>query len=159
MLVRHTAGIIQSICLLSPRSLLLLLLLLLSLLFVITFTQCIYNYIPETNHASRVYNATATLQLQYMLLYSYSTMLLVLLLPELNVLYFYITTFRSTCAVPIVQDIFWKILKGFQLPLLLLVSLLHPTLTCLLFLSPSFALIFILSLCYLCTNAVSVIGH
>jgi steroid 5-alpha reductase family enzyme len=38
-----------------------LLLLLLLLLLFITFIWCIYNYIPETNHVSRVYNVSAVL--------------------------------------------------------------------------------------------------
>jgi hypothetical protein len=37
------------------------LLLLLLLLLLIFFMQGIYNYIPETNHASRVYSVTAIL--------------------------------------------------------------------------------------------------
>jgi len=36
-------------------------LLLLFLLFVITFMQGIYNYIPETNSISRLYSVAATL--------------------------------------------------------------------------------------------------
>jgi hypothetical protein len=47
----------------------------------------IYNYIPETNLVSRVYS------LQLLCIYN-ST-----LFPMLNVLYFYISTFRSMCAV------------------------------------------------------------
>ena len=45
---------------------LLLLLLLLLLLFVVTFMQGIYNYVPETNHVSGTYSATAILWLQLM---------------------------------------------------------------------------------------------
>ena len=33
----------------------------------ITFMQCIYNYIPETNHVSRVYSVVAILYLQFIL--------------------------------------------------------------------------------------------
>jgi len=47
------------------------------------------------------------------------------------------------------------VLKWFQLPLLLLVSLLQPRLTCLLFLSPSFVLIFILFLYFLFVLVIS----
>jgi hypothetical protein len=54
--------------------------------------QCIYNYISETNHVSRVYNYAAIVYLQFIAH--------VLLFPMLNVLYFYISTFPSTCAVP-----------------------------------------------------------
>jgi hypothetical protein len=39
--------------------------LLLLLLFII-FMQGIYNYIPETNNVSRVYNVTAILWIQFM---------------------------------------------------------------------------------------------
>ena len=51
----------------------------------------IYNYIPETNHVSSVYSVAAVLCLQ--------SMLHVMLLPVLNVLYFYISTSRSMCEV------------------------------------------------------------
>jgi len=54
--------------------------------------QCIYNYIPETNRVSRIYSFAAILYLQFMVH--------VMLFPMLNVLYFYISTFRSMCAVP-----------------------------------------------------------
>jgi hypothetical protein len=37
------------------------------LLFVITFMQCIYNYVLQTNRVSMVYNFTATLYLKFML--------------------------------------------------------------------------------------------
>jgi hypothetical protein len=33
----------------------------------LTFMQCIYNYIPETNHVSRVYSVAAVLYLQFVL--------------------------------------------------------------------------------------------
>ena len=52
----------------------------------ITFMLCIYNYVPETNHVSRVRNVAAVLYLQFMV-------------PTCNaishvthVLYFYIST-------------------------------------------------------------------
>jgi len=62
-----------------------------------------------------------------------------MLFPILNILYFYISTFRSVCAVPKMafflvpqfcafsvnwSSIFWIILRWFQLPILLLISLL-----------------------------------
>jgi len=37
------------------------LLFLLLLLFVVTFVQCIYNYIPETHSVSRVYSVAGVL--------------------------------------------------------------------------------------------------
>ena len=51
--------------------------------------QCICNYMLEANHISRVAD---TLWLQYTVH--------VMLFPMINVLYFYITTFRSKCAAP-----------------------------------------------------------
>ena len=35
------------------------------IILVITFMQGIYNYIPETNHVSRVYSVAAILYLQF----------------------------------------------------------------------------------------------
>jgi hypothetical protein len=52
----------------------------------------IYNSIYETSHVSRVYKVAAVLCLQFMLH--------VMLFPMLHVLYLYISTFRSMCAVP-----------------------------------------------------------
>ena len=54
--------------------------------------QGIYNYIPETNYIPREYSVAAILLLPFMVLIS--------LVSVLNVLYFYISTFRSMCAVP-----------------------------------------------------------
>ena len=52
----------------------------------------IYTYIPETNHVPREYSVAAILLLLFMVLISLVSML--------NLLYFYISTFRSMCAVP-----------------------------------------------------------
>ena len=54
--------------------------------------QDIYTYIPETNNVPREYIVAAILLLLFMVLLS--------LVPVLNLLYFYISTFRSTSAVP-----------------------------------------------------------
>ena len=54
--------------------------------------QGIYTYIPETNYVRREYSVAAILFLLFMVLIS--------LVPVLNLLYFYISTFRSICAVP-----------------------------------------------------------
>jgi len=54
--------------------------------------QGIYTYIPETNYVPREYSVAAILLLQFMVLIS--------LVSVLNLLYFYISTFRSMCAVP-----------------------------------------------------------
>ena len=49
--------------------------------------QGIYTYIPETNYVARVYKVAAILLLLFMVLIS--------LVSVLNLLYFYISTFRS----------------------------------------------------------------
>ena len=54
--------------------------------------QGIYTYIPETNCAPGEYSVAAILLFLFMVLIS--------LVPVLNLLYFYISTFRSMCAVP-----------------------------------------------------------
>ena len=45
------------------------------------------SYLPETNHVSTVYSVAAVLYLQFVL-------------PAKYFLYFHISTFRGTCAVP-----------------------------------------------------------
>ena len=54
--------------------------------------QSIYTYIPETNYVSTEYSVAATLLLLFMVF--------LLLVSVLNLLYFYISTFQSMCAVP-----------------------------------------------------------
>jgi len=54
--------------------------------------QGIYTYIPETNCVPREYSVAGILLLLFMML--------ILLVLVLNLLYFYISTFRSMCAVP-----------------------------------------------------------
>jgi len=54
--------------------------------------QVIYTYIPETNYVPREYSIVAILLLLFMVLIS--------LVSVLNLLYFYISSFRSVCAVP-----------------------------------------------------------
>ena len=54
--------------------------------------QGIYAYIPDTNYVPREYSVAAILLLLFMVLMS--------LVSVLNLLYFYISTFRSMCAVP-----------------------------------------------------------
>ena len=66
------------------------------LLIFIAFMQGIYDYIPETNHISRAYSVAALFCLQFMVH--------VIVVPLLNALYFYISAFRSTCAVPNMSD-------------------------------------------------------
>ena len=59
---------------------------------IISFMQGIYTYIPETNYVPREYSVAAILLLLFMVLIS--------LVSVLNLLQFYISTFRSVCAVP-----------------------------------------------------------
>ena len=54
--------------------------------------QGIYTHIPETNYVPREYSVAAILLFLFRVLIS--------LVPVLNLLYFYISTFRSVCAVP-----------------------------------------------------------
>ena len=54
--------------------------------------QGIYTYIPETNYVPRECGVAAILLLLFMVLES--------LVSVLNLLYFYISTFRNMCAVP-----------------------------------------------------------
>ena len=54
--------------------------------------QGIYTYISETNHVPREYSVSAVLSLLFMVSIS--------LVPVLALLYFYVRTFRSMCAVP-----------------------------------------------------------
>ena len=53
--------------------------------------QGIYTHIPETNYVPMEYSVAAILLFLFMVLIS--------LVPVLNLLYFYISTFRSMCAV------------------------------------------------------------
>jgi len=52
----------------------------------------ICNYVPGTNYVPREYSVAAILLLLFMVLVS--------LVSVLNLLYFYIGSFRSVCAVP-----------------------------------------------------------
>jgi len=63
-----------------------------TVIIIITFMQGIYTYIPETNYVPREYIVAAILLLLFMVLMS--------LVSLLHLLYFYISTFRSICAVP-----------------------------------------------------------
>ena len=63
-----------------------------TIIIIISFMQGIYTYIPETNCVPREYSVAAILWFLFMVLIS--------LVSVLNLLYFYISTFRSMCAVP-----------------------------------------------------------
>ena len=58
-----------------------------------TFMQGIYNYIPETNHVSKVYSVAAVVHLQFV-------PHVIVILPLRYVLHLYISTSHSLCAVP-----------------------------------------------------------
>ena len=62
------------------------------IIIIVSFIQGIYIYIPETNYVAREYSISAILLLLFMVLIS--------LVSVLSLLYFYISTFRSMCAVP-----------------------------------------------------------
>jgi len=66
------------------------------IIIIISFMQGIYTCIPETNYIPREYSVAAVLLLLYMVLIS--------LVPVSNLLYFYISTFLSRCAVPNMAD-------------------------------------------------------
>jgi len=65
--------------------------------------QGIYTYIPETNYVPREHSDAAILLLLFMVFIS--------LVSVLNLLYFYISTFRSMCAVPNMA-VFWSFLTS-----------------------------------------------
>ena len=71
-----------------PRSIIIII-----IIIIISFMQGIYTYIPETNYVPREYSVAAILLLLFMVLIS--------LVSVLNLLYFYISTFRSMCGVHI----------------------------------------------------------
>ena len=60
-------------------------------IIIIIFMQGIYTHIPETNYVPTEYGVAAILLFLFMVLIS--------LVSVLNLLYFYISTFRSMCAV------------------------------------------------------------
>ena len=61
--------------------------------------QGIYTYISETKYVPREYSVAASLLLLFMVLIS--------LVSVLNLLYFYISTFRSMCEMPNMA-VFWS---------------------------------------------------
>ena len=65
--------------------------------------QDIYTYIPETNCVPTEYSVAAILLLLFIVL--------ILLVSVLNLLCFYISTFRSVCAVPNMA-VFWSFLTS-----------------------------------------------
>ena len=73
------------------------------IIIIISFMQGIYTYIPETNYVPREYSVAAILSLLFMVLIS--------LVSVLNLLYFYISTFPSMCALPNMA-VFWTSLTS-----------------------------------------------
>ena len=61
------------------------------IIIIISFMQGIYTHIPETNYVPREHGVAAILMFLFMVLTS--------LVSVLNLLYFYISTFRRMCAV------------------------------------------------------------
>jgi hypothetical protein len=59
---------------------------------IASLMQGIHTHIPETNHVPRGYIVTAILSLLFMVP--------LFLFPALALLFFYVSTFRSMCAVP-----------------------------------------------------------
>jgi len=62
------------------------------MIIIISFMQGSYSYIPNTNYVPTEYSVAAILLLLFTVL--------IPLVSVLNLLYFYISTFRSLCAVP-----------------------------------------------------------
>ena len=62
------------------------------IIIITSFMQGIYTHIPETNYVPREYGVAAILLFLFMELIS--------LVSVLNLLYFYVSTFLSMCAVP-----------------------------------------------------------
>jgi hypothetical protein len=63
-----------------------------TIIITVSFMQGIYTHIPTTNHVPKEYNVAAILSLLFMVPIS--------LAPVLTLMYFYISTFQSMCAVP-----------------------------------------------------------
>ena len=63
----------------------------------------VYTYIPETNYVPREYSVASILLLLIMVLIS--------LVSVLNLLYFYVSTFPTMCAVPNMA-VFWSSLTS-----------------------------------------------
>ena len=62
------------------------------IIIIVSFMQGIHTHIPKTNHVPREHNVAAIQSLLFMVPLS--------LVPVLALLYFYVSTFRSMCAVP-----------------------------------------------------------
>jgi len=76
------------------------------IIIIISFMQGIYTYISDTNYVPREYSVAAILLLLFMVLISLGSVL--------NILYFYISTFRIMCSVPNMV-VFWSSLLNVSL--------------------------------------------
>jgi len=74
------------------NSIIIIIIIIITIIIIISFMQGRYTYIPETNYVPREYSVAAILLLLFVVFIS--------LVSVLNRFYFYISTFRSTCAVP-----------------------------------------------------------
>ena len=70
----------------------LIIIIIITIIIIISFMQGVYTYFPKTNDVPREYSVAAILLLLFMVLGS--------LVSVLNLLYFYIISFRSMCSVP-----------------------------------------------------------
>jgi hypothetical protein len=77
---------------LSSVIIIIIMIIIIIIIIIVSFMRCIYTYIPETNHVPREHIVAAILSLLFMVPIS--------LVPALVLLYFYVSTFRSMCAVP-----------------------------------------------------------
>ena len=62
------------------------------IIIIVSFMQGVYIHIPETNYVPTEYSVAAVLLFLFILL--------IYLVSVLNLLYFYISTFRSMCSLP-----------------------------------------------------------
>jgi len=87
----------------SSKDIIIIINIIIIIIIIISIMQGIYTYIPETNYVPREYSVAAILLLLFMVLIS--------LVSVLNLLYFYISTFRNMCAVPNMA-VFWSFLTS-----------------------------------------------
>jgi hypothetical protein len=73
----------------TPDSIIIIIIIIIFIIIIISFMQGIYKYIPEGNNVPREYIVAAILLLLFMVPKS--------LVPALDLLYFYFSTFRSLC--------------------------------------------------------------
>src|SRR5215475_10150945 len=84
--------------------------------------QGIYTYIPETNHVPKEYNGAAILSLLFMVPISLASALVLI--------YFYISTFRSMCAVPNMAVFCSSLTSGFPGIIIIIIIIIIPKFGC-----------------------------